>query len=418
MWIIGKILLTARAITESNEKIRISVAKHGRLKIVFQVLLILFYSVPSWGATSWNYRTWSTVDDLFTPYCSSVEFTPNGNILVNHGHDLNMSILDGFGVRWLPSPGNDLDTPTRVLTNETNQLWANYPGGIQFFQDDNWEKFPISEIKPAWETLGIPLAFLGSKEWIWHRIPFFAPSKSNNILVLNATQVIEFDIKYSQKYVLKQVQDTGLGLFLSIRRAYKGGYLITGINGLGKMDLDDTIQPALINWHEFLFTDDLSVSNLGPIYEFQSGQVFGVTLDNVTQKKGLLELRDGLWRLVPLQPLSLEDDTKPIDIWPGVDNSIWYYLGGKNQLIHNINQHVQVHEFPPYHDIAMQPNGIFWLATDWVNRFAPQLWQVDNRFQAIPVLSYLNNTFYLDPQKRFWIIDRNKIHRLQDKDIM
>ncbi len=373
---------------------------------------------PSFGL---NHKTWSTVDGLHTNFCSTVEIAPDGSIYVNHGDDKYMSVLDGFSVKRIPGPGYDFKIPVRVIQSSNNQLWANwimkssvnehwkyYLDGVQLLQEGQWKKYKIDELQSHGEQIELLV-------WKDERLPQFSPTIENHVLVIDQKKIIEYDVIQTEKQIYKQVNDTNLGLFVSIQQALDGGYWITGQQGLAKLKIDRSHEPPKIEWKEYLFPEHLHVTVLGTLYEFPAGNMYGVALDSETANKVLLQFSESNWQRISLE--ALPDDTTPDLIWPGGDGSVWCYSIEQNQLIQIANGQLQTHEFSNFRSITMQTNGVFWLPKTWnLNRFAPNLWQIDKRFQPINGL-YTNQNLYLDPENRFWVIDKAGVHRLQNGKI-
>lgn len=384
------------------------------MKLCFHLILFILFcfacntlSFSSTGATSWNYRTWATKDGLFTFFCQTMEIAQDGTIYVVHDFFNNMSILDGFSVRWIPSPmGNNYDNPPRVIKSHTNQIWANHPEGIQLFQDNNWTLFSLPELQPAWTALDI-------KVWAYQQLPYFAPFDHNRIITINAEQIFEFNATDSTLHTLKSAQDTGLEAFISIQRSKQDGFWITGTKGMAKITIDSSVHPCSIQWEEFLLPNELPVTWIGRVFEFQSGQIYVETFDTRMKQNILLQFTESQWIKKTMAPLPEEFNRR--EVWPGIDGSLWCFSNRK--LYHLINNRSQIFENMHYRDFTVESNGVFWLATTLgLKRFAPQPWQIDSRFQVENGMR--KNGLYVDPNNRFWILDAVGVHHMKDGQII
>src|SRR5262249_22635602 len=96
-----------------------------------------------------NWRIYRSADGLRDSLTTALTVSPRGRIVAKHGEADQLSILDGYEVTNVPSPGGG---NYRVYENRTGQLWAIHPEGVQELRDGGWMLFPIKEIQAEYQS--------------------------------------------------------------------------------------------------------------------------------------------------------------------------------------------------------------------------------------------------------------------------
>ena len=309
---------------------------------------------------SGNWRIYRSADGLRDSFTTAISGSPRGNILAKHGEADQITILDGYEVTHLPSPGG---ANYRIYENRTGQLWAIHPEGLQEFREGGWTLFPIKEIRAEYESNLLRKV---------RQIPLL-PLQRDRVLVLLSDRLVEFNATLNKVTLLRLAADTKLERFLDLALTQDGGLWITGAKGLAKQAGPLNRIDTASGWRDFPFEERLGILNLQRPFEDAAGQVTGVAETAPTNKKVLAHFDGQHWQANPVNGENIRQAWRSLDsgFWVLTKNSMWRFEDGRKQPLEN--EGISAGQF---FDVIAEPKGIFWVASsEGLVRFAPLTWR-------------------------------------------
>jgi signal transduction histidine kinase len=341
-----------------------------------------------------NWRVYRSSDGLPETMMSSVSVGAHGNIWVKHLNAELVGCVDGYDVKTIPSPGPGIN---RVYESASGQIWTLAPDGLQQYKDGGWVRYVVPEIR---DELG--------RNSIFHLIPLY-PAKQNHVLFLIPDALMEFngdDPNRIQTITLRLASETGLKRFSSMAVARDGGLWISGSNGVAKLPGPARNLKRDTEWQEHLFDARLQIQNLREPAEDDEGGVTALaeTIEGRKQVAARFNGRDWAIQTLPAE--------KIVRAWRGANKTWWamttyslfQWRDGQNDA--TVNEEVSAHR---YYDLAVEPEGVFWLATsDGLFRYAPLPWQspADAQNLKSPI-----NTITEDREDGLWVASPSALHR-------
>ncbi|MCF7763625.1 MAG: hypothetical protein K9N62_08130 [Verrucomicrobia bacterium] len=331
-----------------------------RLQCVLGIFLLGGGILPSAADSPVHLSVFSAADGLSDSYAMSITWSPRGNVWVKHRDGDQISVMDGYSIQRLPSPGRD---SYRIYESRTGQLWSLYPDGLAQYVAKGWDHHYVPEIRAEIQSHMLRRV---------RQIPLL-PAEHNRVLFLLSDQLMEF-VSGKRALVLKRVNETGLGRFIEMAEARDGGLWITGANGLAKVEGPLRQISNKSEWRIENLQESLGVVNLQRPFEGANGSMVTVATEEGEAGQRLLLEFDGVsWRKERAPGKNL------LQAWPGWDGNPW---------AHTINALLRFEEGVPfeqskdptwmgqYRDVIVEPSGAFWLATsEGVARHAPYLWR-------------------------------------------
>ena len=355
---------------------------------LLSALILFLYHSPAWAVVS-NARYWrffSAVDGLAESWSSFVTIGPSGKVWVSHGEIDRLSWIsslpgpDGQFVHTMQSPGDDL----KVLESGSGQLWSLYSNGIQLYRDDKWIKYRIDEITN-----------LNPADRMVRRLIPFLPGERDLCFYLLPAGLKLFKAETGEIELILAARDTHLGNFIDMIRSRDGGIWVTGDNGAAKLDFQSgTLAPQ---WREYLL-GALPVKRVEKPAEGENGGLIAVASGVRVNETRPLRFDGMRWSILP------GFGGKVMQAWPGLGDSYWLSKQGNTMsLVENGKEEVQEKIgilAGDFFDVAVEPGGIFWLATSHgVARYTPSIWRtpvevadIDDRVHAM----------FEDSQGRIW----------------
>ncbi len=354
-------------------------------------------TTAGWAQKASNWRVYKAADGLPESHASSITVSSRGTVWVKHLNSPLISSLDGYTIKTLPSPGIGAN---RFYESPGGQLWTIATNGLQLFADDHWVQYPIPEITAEFRTNNFN---------IFRPVPL-CPVRQNRVLFVTSDALRELNIESSDRPVTSEllpVKRTHLQKFTSMVAARDGGLWLTAAKGLAKLSGPLRNPKPSPEWREFLITDAQAFQNLRDPVEDDAGGVTALA-DPLDASGSLLVRFDGTqWSV-------LAEHLKSVThAWLGSDGTCWATTGrqllerkvGQTNLTVRDEISVQ-HIF----DFAVEPNGIFWLATsDGLYRYAPLTWRspagnggIDSSVHAIVE----------DQQGQLWFAASDAFHAL------
>jgi signal transduction histidine kinase len=289
----------------------------------------------------------------------------------------------------LPEPAGDVSESPR------GQLWATVQNGfLQESKPGAWVLQPVTGIA-AESRAAAPIYSIRLGQ-----ILFLRPDR---LMVLVAD-----DPKHPQTQVMLQHDQTRLGKFLDMVMARDGGLWITGEHGLGK-----TPKPAAGSnlagvWNDYLPPQSLQIQNLRVPREDDEGGITVVAESSANGQKVVARF-DGLnWTAQPAGTETIRRAWRSGDkvLWGATMEALFQQEPGQTNLA--VYQEVSTRQ---YHEVAMGPDGTFWLATSsGLFRYAPPTWRSP---RAVRRINSLVRCLAKDTAGRLWFIADGRLHSLQ-----
>jgi len=367
-----------------------------------------------------HWRFWRSPEEGLSRLTIHLTLSPNKNLLISHSLvDTNASWFDGYQVRTLPWKESRLP----IYEGPNGQIWAlkleDSTGrfvGLQQYQYGNdvskgvWIDYPIPELYalPPFDGVTVP------------DLPIL-PRDRNRILILVRDRLLEFDAATQSIRVLKHAIDTNLKRFLHIKAARDSAVWITGEQGLAKITLPAESPQGDVRWNEYCFPNELGVRDFLFPTESAQGEIFGSAYCDSTLRRVLVRFTGGGWNI--LYQANGEDIVAG---WRCIDGALWL-LKGQAQAppISPLLAHPYLDlsllriedglecpikkkgELTGYIlDVAVEPEGSFWLAMRGVTRYAPPIWRTPQAVSDV-----VNEVFAIheDPEGRMWFAERNQL---------
>ncbi|MBM3831890.1 MAG: hypothetical protein FJ403_01190 [Verrucomicrobia bacterium] len=343
------------------------------------------------GEQTPHYRIFRASEGLRDSHVSAVTASPRGNVWVNHWHiNANVSeisVFDGYSIRSLPSPGTN---SYRVYESAAGQLWSVYQDGLLLHDRNTWVHHQVSEIR-ADITNNVMRQV--------RQIPLI-PIQQDRVLFLLSDRLMEYDAARKQVTLIKRVSDTNLETFIEMTEARgNSGVWITGARGLGKLSGLTRSLNANSPWHEQLAGDTLQAKELQRPFEDSHGGITTVAQDlSVLTNRFILRLDGSTWRRHHAPP-----GENLRQAWPGWDQTTWSYTRDSLLQFDNDRQMAVSKErtwVGQYRDVAVETNGVFWLATsEGLVRYAPFCWRTPREIEEVETLVH---AMLEDREGRLW----------------
>ncbi|HEX4264323.1 MAG TPA: ATP-binding protein [Verrucomicrobiae bacterium] len=372
--------------------------RKGRFFLVAAAFITL---VPTaWCQRYSDWRIYRAADGMAESPCVSVTVGGNEKVLAKHINVDSISELNGYSVTSFASPEVGR---SRVYGSSAGQLWTVSTEGLDEFRDGTWQLHPIPEIAAL---------FRGVVPATVPPIPIQVIRQSR-VLILLPDQLIEFNAEnrdIPRTTVLRTVAQTHLQKFLGMGLARDGSLWISGARGLTRTTgAVRNLKPS-DEWREFLPPALLQAGNfLQPLADIDAD---GVTCaaDSLSSEQKLVAHFDGQdWTAQPMGNQKIRGS------WRGPEGSTWVTTLNTLFLIDNSGTATaESEEFSSghYFDVAVETNGIFWLASaEGLLRYSPPLWKSP---RAIQRLNSLVPCLAEDSESRLWFVSGGALHSLED----
>lgn len=321
--------------------------------------------VSAQPSETWRYFT--SNDGLTESYAGAISAGASGRILITHGQVPQMSLFDGLHFRQIPSPGID----ARVEEGG-GRLWAvdiepgRHATGLKRFDQNKWTSFPLPDF-------GEPDPWSLSRANGARR---FFPISADRVLYVSALGLSELDASAGRSRPIRLFGCSLRGV-RSIVPASDGGFWIGAETGIARLSTEPVGATSFRceNWARDVQGRYHGFSNLFD----DAGFLYASAVE--TTGKAVLIRASALSSSVVARPGAEE---QRIAGWPGLRGGSWVFRqgGGTHRLSYMWPDGVEepVPESKVLSgrilDIAVQPQGIFWLAgVVGVARYAPPVWQ-------------------------------------------
>ena len=315
-----------------------------------------------------QWRLYKAADGLSESLSTAVTVSPRGSVWVKHGEVNAISMLDGYLIQHIPTPVQRI---YRVYQSRAGRVWAVYDDGLLGFVGNEWVAYPLTNRLTAAELNQLRAG----------RSPTLFPAEEDRVLMILPDRLVQFRSVERSFKELEQAEELRLGRFLDLAPAANGGLWLTAEHGVARFAAPvRRLEPGSV-WARHEVPATLGAANLHRPFEDDAGGLTAIA-EPVAPGRGLLVHFDGTqWRArsVPDENLRFAWRDAEADAFWGVT---------LNQLLRfESNRIVTVTPpFPPGQilDVAVQPRGVFWLATrEGLLRHAPSAW----RSPALPTNS-------------------------------
>jgi signal transduction histidine kinase/ligand-binding sensor domain-containing protein len=347
----------------------------------------------SWGQRAWTWRSYNLPDGLPESACISVTTAQPGRVLVRHFTQPFISELDGYDIHSVPAPENAVG---RVYESPGGQLWTVVPGGLQEFKNDAWVFHSVPEIA---------MQFRQSRR-AEVSVPLY-PSRQGRVLFLLPDSLMEFnseDSGHPGTEVLRTAGQTSLRKFSGMTLARDGGLWLSGPGGFAKVAGPVRSLKPDSEWKEYRVPESLQIKNLGEPHEDETGGVTAVG-ESLTNGVYLLVLFDGQhWatRAAGNEQIQLGWRGPGRICWAATADKLFEWHTDRPEFFEN--EEISARK---YSDVAVEPNGPFWLATsEGLCRYAPQSWRSP---ASVAKFKSLVHCTAADREGRLWFITGNAL---------
>ena len=346
-----------------------------------------------------DWRVYHASDGLAESACVSVSVGPNGKVFVKHVDLDAVSELDGYSVLSFPSPEVGRN---RIYQGPGDQLWSITSTGLEEFRDHAWRLYPVPQF--AKEFRGMVTAAVSP-------IPMQV-LRQDRVLTLLPDQLLEISTEVPRQpriTVLRAAGQTALEKFLGMMTAADGSLWITGERGLVHAPGPVTNLTAGTQWQEYLAPRNLRAENFQQPIADMRGTGITCVADALSSEQKLVVHFDG--RNWTGQPVGTE---KLRGAWQGSDGVTW--VATMNSLLEiddSATPSAEIEEVMAgrYFDVAVETNGIFWLASaEGLLRYSPALWKSPRPVQSLntPVPCMAQ-----DSAGRLWFVSAGSLHSLE-----
>lgn len=349
----------------------------------FPYFITLILSLTLFVATGFadipvHWLYWLAGDGLGESCSNSVSTGPSGLVWVNHGDISKMSLLDGYSVQNIPSPG----VKVPVYENPAGQIWSIYKNGFLKYHYDKdilqgrWIPYPVPGI--VIETL-----------------PFF-PVQDGLILYMTPVRLMAFDAKNNQQIEIKNVAQTGLTTFYSLVWDRSNGIWLAGKSGVAHVSRIESATTTTFSWQESLYPQGKEYDSVKMLQGMQN-QLW-ITAQSKEQSQ--LLCFDGIqWKI--------QYENKPHFFelgWQALDGLTWLYQEpfslqvlekDKSSAIANNKVLSRV-----LLDVNIEKNDVFWLATsEGLARCTRAAWRIP---EAVAAHQAVVHSILEDAAGRIW----------------
>ncbi|MHB9005663.1 MAG: ATP-binding protein [Limisphaerales bacterium] len=339
---------------------------------------------PARGFEGSQWQVFRAGDGLTESQTTAVTVGPRGNVWVKHGEVDAVSWLDGYTVRHIPAPG---ERNQRIYESRAGRLWSVNERGVLEFVGEAWRHHPIAEI--AAEQQPEPYRFL-------RRVPLL-PAESDRVLILLRDRLMEFRSVLGDQATLRFATNTGLGMFEDFTVTIGEGVWVCGSLGVARIPGPlRQIEPST-PWIEHLIPPALGVKNLRRPLGDDDGGVTTIGEKEGVEGRVLVHFDGREWfvREVPGENLRFAwRDAAPGRFWATTANALLRLDGESVEAVRDGPARGQ------FFDVAVQPRGVFWLATmEGLVRRSPTVWRTPASAAAFDSVIYSGLT---DEAGRLW----------------
>jgi signal transduction histidine kinase len=239
------------------------------------------------------------------------------------------------------------------------------------------------------------------------------PVRQDLAIIMLPEQLIQFTSENRLRHrtsILRSASQTSLGRFLSMVPARDGGLWIGGVRGVAKVQGPVRALTPDNEWHDYLPPEALGASHFREVQEDDQGNLTALAQSSSSRDQTLLMSFDGqTWAI------NKRLNEKVLHAWHSagrrfqamLQNSLLEWADSGSEIVENTEISAR-----QYHDVAIEPGGIFWLATsDGLFRYSPLIWEAPTFARDLHrIVSCVSG----DQAGRLWFISSNALHVVQE----
>lgn len=354
------------------------------------------------GDRALNWRAYKMADGLPESACVSVTVSAQGKVLVRHSNLLLISELDGFNVLRKPAPDRD---HSPVYQSPGGQLWTVGSRGLEELTSSGWVRYSVPDVLAALQSQTAP----GSQP-----APLY-PIRQALVLVLLPDGLYELNTENPDHPVVRALRlasSSDLGKFSGMVLGRDGSLWLTANRGLVKAPGPlRSLQPST-TWTEYPLPSASQIGALFAPHLDANGTLTSIGACRTNNQHVLVSFDGETWTF------PVRTTEKVSHFWHGPDQTSWAITRDALFQVDELRSEMRESEDVParqYMDVAIEPNGAFWLATsDGLFRYAPLLWSTPLTLRplASPV-SCLTG----DAEGRIWFASGNRVRAFQSGQV-
>ncbi len=315
------------------------------LAIVLPALVLAAEDPSEW-------RSWQVSDGLRESYTVAISVDPAGRLLARHGQVGVFSLLDGYRVLSLPTPG----VGSRLYGTANGDIWVLGGTELRQFRHREWIRHPVEALRLA------PPGERARAQCL--------PYRDRRVLIVLPSLLLDYEAEGRRTWVVRRAGETRLGAFRSLAPGRAGVVWVGAALGIARLR---AAQDGSFGWEEYS-AHATSWRNFSELREGERGEVYAVgeEIGDPRQKVAVV-VEGGRWRKL------WAGRTSRLRAWGGADGVVWVQDGDELIRIRG-NYQEPVERRGPLSGIildqAVEPGGAFWLATtQGIVRHAPALWR-------------------------------------------
>ncbi|MCS7316306.1 MAG: response regulator [Bryobacterales bacterium] len=299
-----------------------------------------------------EWRSWQVYDGLRESYTPAISVDQAGRVLARHGQVDTFSVLDGYRVLSLPSPG----VGSKLFGTAEGTIWVLGDTGLREFRDGRWWDHPVPSLLEASPQQRQRARCL--------------PLDADRVLVMLPGLLLKYRASARSSAILRRASETAVGDFLELAATTQAWAWLTAERGLVRL----LPQPdGSFRWEEY------GAAGAGCV-RFRSPRpapggalyVVGEEPGDPLRKTAFLFV-GGRWRPV------YSRRTTQLLAWAGEGGDVWLLDEGRLlRLRQGRVERTDQREFFSgiILDQASDVGGAFWLGTtQGVLRYCPPLWR-------------------------------------------
>lgn len=312
-----------------------------------------------------EWRFWRAADGLGESWTVQIAEDPEGRVLLNHGHVDFMSIIEPYGVRRIPSPGQWSPAPA----DPNGGIWAVYwnplrdfVAGFQRYADGRWTRYPDANVE------SVP-------DRPWYGLKF-VPVSPDTVLYLQNNIVYAHDADALASRRVVAAEEAGLDGADGIVASSDRCVWIWGGNGAAMLgpssrDWRRPPNPAVHALPGERFKD------LGRPIEDRPGEFVAAATLVESGSRALIRFDGREWR-----PFRRFAEGEPQYGWRSADGTVWFAGEGDALWRQAAGAGRAERVLDPWElssgvtNVLARPDGMFWLTTtNGVAKWTPPLWR-------------------------------------------
>jgi signal transduction histidine kinase len=366
----------------------------------FQIAAAFLALAPAAFAQRYpDWRIFRAGDGMPESPCVSVTAGLNEKVLTKHINSDSVSELNGYTITSFASPEVGRN---RVYGSSGGQLWTVTSTGVAEFIGGEWKVHPIPEIAKLNNSVAPLVAPIIPIQVIRQgRVLVLLPDQ---LLLLNAE-----DVSDAKLTVLQLASHTGLQRFFGMTVARDGTLWISGAHGLEHSTSQIRSFKPEDAWHEFAAPPGVQTENFESPIQDLDGEGLTFLADLPNEQRGVVHFDNGNWIVQSMKNQHIRG------AWRGIDGTTWVVTQIAVLQIDNLGTAaVDTEEIfsGHYFDVAVQTNGIFWLAsTEGLLRYSPPLWKSPRALQS---LTSLVPCLAEDAESRLWFVSGSALYSIEN----